>query len=183
MSGAMNTWYTRIRTEIEAQYGDDADLFCDLLAACSPRRQVSANWKLADRIYTHWTAVVLPVQDWSGTAWEWLGVMTPMRPNVIRALYGEELSGPKVRAFAANLKGDHSQITVDVWMLKLFNHDKPSAKGREEVCKFVIRAAEEMGCEPAEMQAELWAFSIQRAGREPKSYMAAAVKQRQLKLF
>lgn len=177
----MNDWYSRIRKEIEFQYGDDADLFCDLLAACSPRKQVSANWKLADRIYRCQNYR----NKWART-FNWLkklGVMSSQVPNVLRALNGEELSGPKVKAFAANLKGDHNQITVDVWMLKLFNHDKLSVRGREEVCKFVIRAAEEMGCEPAEMQAEMWQFSVRRAGREPKSYMAAAVKQRQLKLF
>ena len=182
----MNNWYRQIRKEIEAQYGDDADLFCDILAACSPRKQVQANWKLADKIYHWW------IENWYkiDTFWmrgkpvlAWLGVMSSQIPNVIRALDEKELSGPKVRAFAANLKGDYDQVTVDVWMLRLFDHDKPSVKGREEVCKFVVRAAEEMGCEPAEMQAEMWEFSVRRAGREPKSYMAAAVKQRQMKLF
>ena len=181
----MNNWYSRVREEIEAQYGDDADLFCDLLAATSPRKQVGANWKLAAKVYCWWKDappisarhVAIPgvIAD--------LGVMQSMRPNVIRALRGEELSGPKVRAFAANLKGDMSQVTVDVWMLRLFDYDKPTEKHRKEVVDYVIRAAAELGCEPAECQAEMWEHSVRRAGREPKSYLVAAVEQRQLNLF
>jgi len=173
----MNNWYDRIREEIKAQYADDWKLFCDLLAATSPRKQVSANWKLADKIYRHCSGFT--ESSWRGTLPN-LGVMTSQIPNVIRALKREPLSGPKVQAFAANLKGDMSKVTVDVWMLKLFNYDKPSAKAREEVTEYVLRAAAEMGCEPAEVQAEMWEYSVRRAGRKPKSYMVAAVKQRQL---
>lgn len=184
----MNTWYAKVRKEIESQYGDNADLFCDLLAAASPRKQVQANWNLAARVYDWWMdrRILEDPPEWTVHDRNYMrrmGVMTPHIGNVMRALDRKELSGPKVRAFAANLKGDHSQVTVDVWMLKLFDHDKPSAKARKEVCKFVVRAAEEMGCSPAEMQAEMWEFSIRRAGREPKSFVAAAVKQRQMKLF
>lgn len=177
----MNNWYQRVREEIEAQYGDDADLFCNLLAACSPRKQVQANWNLADRVYKSRGSFRLlrtvRTLNWLRN----LGVMSSQVPNVIRALNGEELSGPKVRAFAANLKGDMSQVTVDVWMLKLFGFEKPSVPARAEVIDYVIKAAEEMGCEPAEMQAEMWEFSVRGAGREPKSFVAAAVKQRQIK--
>lgn len=173
----LNSWYTRVREEIEAQYGDDWELFADLLAATLPRKQMSTNWKLANDIYNSIKyGSNYHRRDWPKVLKD-IGVMSSQIPNVIRALRGEPLSGPKVRAFAANLKGNHDEITVDVWMLKLF--DKPSAKAREEVCEYVVRAAEEMGCSPAEMQAEMWEFSVRRAGRESKSYLAAAVKQRQ----
>jgi len=181
----MNNWYSRVREEIKSQYGDDWELFANLLAATSPRKQVGANWRLADKVYDWWKDappisarhVAIPgvIAD--------LGVMPSVIPNVIRALSREELSGPKVRAFAANLKGDMSQVTVDIWMLRLFDYDKPTEKHRKEVVDYVIRAAAELGCEPAEVQAEMWQHSIRRAGREPKSYLVAAVKQRQLNLF
>jgi hypothetical protein len=177
----MNNWYKRVRKEIELQYGDDADLFCDLLAATSPRKQVGANWKLAARVYKAWR--VLGISDMTRHNMSLLGVMSSQQPNVIRALNREPLSGPKVRAFAANLKGDFSQVTVDIWMLRLFNYDKPTEKRRKEVVDYVIRAAAELGYEPAEVQAEMWEHSVRRAGREPKSYLAAAVKQRQMNLF
>ena len=44
-------WYTDCRTAIILKYGDDADLFCDILAATSPRKQVKANWNLAERVF------------------------------------------------------------------------------------------------------------------------------------
>lgn len=182
----MNNWYQRVRKEIEFHYGADADLFCDLLAATSPRKQVSANWKLADSIYRWWMDRVPDLNEWGlyeRIKLKQLGLMETHENNVRRALERRELSGPKVRAFAANLKGDYDQVTVDVWMLRLFGYDKPSAEARKKVCKHVIRAAEEIGCSPAEMQAEMWEFSIRRAGREPKSFVAVAAKKRQLELF
>lgn len=179
----MNNWYAKVRREIELQYGDDADLFCDLLAATSPRRQVSANWKLADKVYRHLVDKIPQGAGRLEACLSSIGVMSSQQPNVIRALKQEPLSGDKVRAFAANLKGDMSQVTVDVWMLRLFDYDKPTERHREEVVEYVIRAAAELGCEPAEVQAEMWEHSVRRAGREPKSYLVAAVKQRQLNLF
>jgi hypothetical protein len=47
----VNNWYARCTAEIKKRYGGDWELFVDLLAACSPRKQVKANWKLAERIY------------------------------------------------------------------------------------------------------------------------------------
>ena len=91
----MRNWYADARAEIEFQYGDDADLFCDLLAATSPRKQVRANWRLAKRVYESrsFAHILLTEQtsDWLGL----LGVMSSQVPNVIRALNGEPLSGPK----------------------------------------------------------------------------------------
>jgi len=177
----MNNWYKKCREEIQFQYGDDWKLFCALLAATSPRKQVGANWKLAAKIYCWWiacnrtNAYAIPRKMF--------GVMSSMIPNVIRALRREELSGPKVRAFYEALCGNGDAVVVDIWMLRLFDYDKPTEKHRKEVVDYVIRAAAELGCEPAECQAEMWEHSVRRAGREPKSYLAAAVKQRQLNLF
>ena len=179
----LNNWYSRVREEIKSQYGDDWELFADLLAATSPRKQVSANWKLADKVYRHLVDRIPQGAGCLEACLSSIGVMSSQQPNVIRALKREPLSGPKVRAFAANLKGDMSQVTVDVWMLRLFDYDKPTEKHRKEVVDYVIRAAAELGCEPAECQAEMWEHSVRRAGREPKSYLVTAVKQRQLNLF
>jgi len=38
-----NTWYSRVREEIKSQYGDDWELFANLLAATSPGKQRQLN--------------------------------------------------------------------------------------------------------------------------------------------
>ena len=40
--------------------------------------------------------------------------------NIIRALQGRKLSGDKVSRFAANLRGDLSDVTIDVWICKAY---------------------------------------------------------------
>jgi len=69
-------------------FGDDADLFCDLLAATSPRKQVKANWRVALRVYNAFKA---------GQEIPRTGLMPAHLGNIVRALNGRELSGPKVQ--------------------------------------------------------------------------------------
>ena len=160
-------WYTKCRAEIEKQFGDDADLFCHLLAATSPRKQVTANWRLAERIYKSHKAGAL---DLSGT-------LPAHRPNVMRAIAGEELSGRKVSAFAANLCGDLDVVTVDVWVGRYFGFDKITDKVYSFIEKLIKQMAAVHHMKPAEMQAELWHDIIREHGKTPRSFLAAVDNQ------
>ena len=178
----MRNWYQQARAEIEFQYGDDADLFCDLLAATSPRKQVSANWRLAKQVYDDWKSsrrfdavCAAVIVNYSVS-----GLLPCHKSNVVRALSGQELRGPKVRAFAANLKGDLDQVTVDVWMLRFFGFDKDTKRAHQVVVESVELAAAIVQIKPAEMQAVIWGMSVRDAGREPKSYLGAAYEDRQM---
>jgi len=156
-------WYTKCRTEIEKRYGDDADLFCHLLAVTSPRKQVTANWRLAERIYKSYKAGAL---DLTGT-------LPAHRGNVMRALAGEELSGRKVRAFAANLCGDLNVVTVDVWIMRYFGFEKLTDAIYSFIEKLIKQMAAVYHMKPAEMQAELWYDIIRESGKTPKSFLCA----------
>lgn len=166
-----NNWYSKCRAEVEKIYGDDADLFCDLLAATSPRKQVKANWRLAVEIYNEYKLaddgdwVVLP------------GLMRCHILNVLRVFNREPLSGRKVRAFAANLKGDLSQVTVDMWIGRFYGYEKITNKVYDHIEWVIKECAEIIGIEPAELQAELWCRAIEAEGRVPKSFLAAIDRQ------
>jgi hypothetical protein len=154
----MQNWYKKCRAKIEQLYGNDADLFCNLLAACSPRRHVKTNWKMAVNIYKH--------RDYTGC-------MPCHFANIKRALAGKELSGRKVRAFAANLKGDLNKVTVDVWVARFFGFDKVTDKIYSMVESIIRAAAAYEGLKPAEMQAQIWCEAMQAEGRTPISFLAA----------
>jgi len=159
----MKNWYTKCRAEIEKRYGNDADLFCNLLAATSPRKQVKANWRLAERIYKSYKVGNV---DLSGT-------LPAHRNNIMHALAGEELSGRKVIAFAKNLCGNLDVVTVDIWIMRYFGFDKLT----DTIYSFIENIIKQMAAvyhmRPAEMQAELWCDIIRETGRTPKLFLAA----------
>lgn len=133
--------------------GENSDelayLFIDLLAATSPQTNIVRNTFLTSQVFSYINDAIL--------------CKTPMKfeahlNNVCRALLGLPLSGQKVEAFQANLRGDESAVTVDVWMMRVFNRDgdAPSAKEYEDLTLATRRVAKQYGVKPAQMQAALW---------------------------
>lgn len=133
--------------------GEDSDqlayLFVDLLAATSPQTNIIRNTFLTSQIFGFINDAIL--------------CKMPMKfeahlNNVCRALLGLPLSGQKVTAFQANLLGDQNAVTVDVWMMRVFNRDSdaPSAKEYEDLTAATRRVAKKYGVAPAQMQAALW---------------------------
>ena len=170
-------WYTSARRTIETLYGDDADLFCDILAATSPRKQVKSNWKLAVRLYTAYK---------NGQELPTVGLMPAHKGNVNRAFSGQELSGPKVQAFAANLKGDFNRVTIDVWVLRFFGIKKSKITPKQYIAleKAIQKLAKNRGLSPARYQAEIWERSLSNAGRKPVSYTSVSeVNQKQFEFM
>lgn len=159
-------WYKDSRQVIEQLYGDDADMFCDLLAATSPRKQVKVNWKMAVTIFDEY-------KETGRINCE--GVMRSHQSNVIRAIYGLPLSGWKVPAFAANLKGDMERVTIDTWTLRYFGLKQNRIRGKEyfRMEKALQKMARRRGMKPAEYQAIIWVKAIIAAGRTPYSYVDA----------
>lgn len=96
-----------------------------------------------------------------------------MQANVTRALEAlgssdplATLKGPKTSAFAANILGDYSRVTVDVWAMRIAlpaGTEKATMEkgiGRKGVYSAIARAytiaAHRAGIEPAVMQAITW---------------------------
>ena len=160
-------WYSDSRKTIEKIFGDDADLFCDLLAATSPRKQVKANWNVARDIYERYKH--------DGYI-DCSGIMGTMIPNVLRALYREQLSGYKVPAFAANLKGDMNRVTIDIWTLRYFGLQQNRIRRGEyyRMEKAIQKMARRRNIKPAEYQAKIWCIAVTKAGKTPVSYKDVA---------
>ncbi len=158
-----SNWYTDSRRVIEKLYGDDADMFCDILAATSPRKQVKVNWDIAQNIYERYKH--------DGYI-DCQGLMGSHIPNVLRALYRERLHGYKVPAFATNLKGDLNRVTIDTWTLRYFGLKQKRIRRKEyyRLEKAIQLLAKHRGMKPAEYQAKIWCITVTRAGRVPVSY-------------
>ncbi len=163
MNKTASNWYAESRQVIEELYGEDANMFCDILAATSPRKQVKVNWDIAQNIYKRYKHDgYIDCQE----------VMGPHIPNVLRALYGEPLHGWKVPAFAANLKGDLNRVTIDLWVLRYFNLRQTRIRRKEyyRLEAAIQKMARRRGMKPAEYQAVIWCKAVTRAGRTPLSY-------------
>jgi len=187
-------WYKLCGDSIRREFGADANLFIDLLTATSPRKQVSANWRLAMRIYHVWqtrslslhiagianTEMWLRFRDFYDNLMQ--GTLPAHQSNIIRALQRRLLSGNKVRAFAANLKGDYEQVTLDVWMCRHYGYPQTlTDKKYAELSAIVRTEAAAAGMQPAEYQAVIWHETIRAYGRKPRSYLG--VKDRNQKFF
>lgn len=175
-------WYRDCGNAIRKEFGNDADLFIDILAATSPRKQISANWRLAMRIYHIWNSQPLSLRVSGIENWIrfrdfydnlMIGTLPAHRKNIIRALQRKELSGNKVRAFAANLKGDLGQITIDVWICRWYEQPVKTLTNKvyEQLSNQIRDEAKAHRCKPAEWQAIIWCKSIEMFGRTPKSFL------------
>lgn len=160
-------WYVDSRKVIEELYGADADMFCDILAATSPRKRVKDNWDIAQNIYGRY--------KYDGYV-DCQGLMGSHIPNVHRALNREPLSGYKVPAFAANLKGDMERITLDIWTLRYFRLKQTRIRRGEyyRLEAAIQKMARRRGMQPAEFQAIIWAKAVKQAGKIPVSYKDVA---------
>lgn len=163
-------WYRDIHNYIFTEYSNP-HLFCGLLAATSPKNMITANWRITVILYDK------IMNDDSINYFEYRGyLMKCHRMNIDRLLNGEQMHGPKVRAFFCNLIGDYDAVTIDGWMLKFFKFDGWITKNR--YAKFADRVkkqAKKHGLKPAELQAILWSYERSKAGFNPKSFMAVAL--------
>jgi hypothetical protein len=105
-----------------------------------------------------------------------VGLLPAHKGNLKRAFSGEELSGPKVQAFAANLKGDFDRVTIDVWVLRFFGFKKNRITPKQYIAleKAISKLAKRRGKTPARYQSEIWERSMANAGRKPISYTSVS---------
>lgn len=148
-------WYWRASDTIAAmasESGLPTDVVADVVAVLSPQcpwaRNV-AGARLALALHA------------AGADWTDAKAATVYGANVRKAwriLDGDRsaLRGPKVEAFGANLRGDLSYVTVDVWATRAaIGRDLPG-KDRAAIIAGYRIAARRAGVSPAEFQAIIW---------------------------
>jgi hypothetical protein len=163
-------WYENIRSYIFSTYSTPY-LFAGLLAATSPQMSVKRSWKISCLLYDR------ILNGEKSINYHYYGLMPCHAGNIDRVIAGEELSGPKVRAFFSNLVGDYSAVTIDTWMLKFFHFDKCITPRRyERLANRIKKQAKQYNISPASMQAICWCWVRARNGRNPTSYVKQAIE-------
>jgi hypothetical protein len=143
-------------------YADLTGRIADCIAALSPQVAWDYNMTLAAR------AVTL----YAGGDRELRGLGGQTRANVknaASALNGTGPGkGPKVNAFARNIRGDWTVVCVDRHMLTAAGYDdkRPTNRTRADVARRVTIAADRFDLMPATMQALIWGWH-----RYTKGYM------------
>lgn len=150
-----SSWYLRARLDIAAiaeRHGAVLDTAIDVTAALSPGCKWERN--LID------TETVL-----SGGA----ASVTTYGSNREKALAiardEGKLSGPKVEAFAGNIRGEQMPVTVDRHIIRLcLGRDrKPTERIVRRCTTGIQQLAREVGLSPATTQATLWTL-VRRGG-------------------
>ena len=165
------SWYSDATKLIRELYGDNWQLFCKFLASTSPRQSVKKNWKLSDALLKAYLR-----RDRDPEAWA--TILSDLMPahliNVLRSIAGRPINGPKVSRFLANLLGDLSVVTIDVWICKAYNLDQKRltpAVYKRLAAKIKLDAGR-LGIMPADYQAVLW-YCIRRLnGKNVKSFLS-----------
>lgn len=149
---AGQAWYgsaQRDAAELGSAHGVDATVAAGVLSALSPRTQWGRNRRLA----------VLAFQSSERPS----GVFRTSWDKAQRIVAGEApldvLGGPKTRAFWANISGDLSAVTVDVWALRalgLAGDLKLTPKLYAQLAAVYAEVAAEYGMAPAAAQATAW---------------------------
>ncbi|NDQ57359.1 MAG: hypothetical protein GZ088_09840 [Acidipila sp.] len=136
------TWYDDTAAVIFEMMGRNQDrttLYIKFLAATSPLTPVIDNVRLANHALELYDAFGLadtkirvlkdaPLSQ--RTIWEREFQFDAHRFNLIRIVRGEKIEGPKVNAFQDNLLGDPEQVTVDRWMMRIFNDSTDMVNGK-----------------------------------------------------
>lgn len=165
------SWYTDSTKLIKELYGKNWQLFCNILAATSPRQSVKKNWKLSDSLLKAYL-------DRDAKPEAWAKIISDLMPahliNVIRALQGRPIKGPKVSRFAANLLGNLDVVTIDMWICKAYKLDQSRLTPNvyKRLANKIKADAKRLGLKPANYQAVLW-YCIRRLnGKNVKSFLS-----------
>lgn len=125
-----------------------------VLGITSPRVQVVRNAHYTKQYMAHW--MLSPDVD---THTRLAGLLPMVRSGLEHYENTGEIRGPKTSAFAGACMGDLSQVVLDIWMaraLKLNQKDFNRKAVRELATKRVCQVANQLGWQPAQVQAAVW---------------------------
>lgn len=188
---AKKGWYAASAHSLLEVFGPDTPRFCALLASLSPKVTVQENLRNAVKFWEHWIEAGRPLTEKGidevgkqAIGLKWQGATNPdgtvnpgmgYKPNVLRSMTHEKpeevvlSSGGtptnphvgKVDSFRANLLGDLSRVTNDVWIANFAGIDQSlfgNKAGYLAMTAKVRKVAEKMGWTPAEVQETVWSF-------------------------
>jgi hypothetical protein len=167
------SWYSDAVDEIESAAeridGVSAHVLAGVVAVLSPLtpwdRNLSVIHSLRDAVAQDYP------EEW---VFELLSRHTVYNSNARKALRylrtgdESEISGPKVSAFAENLRGNFDEITIDSWMFRIVNRFELSSASPTDnalrACRRAVRMCATLhGVAPAEAQAIIWVHARRAA--------------------
>ena len=165
------SWYPDATALIRQLYGDYWTLFVDILAATSPRQSVKRNWRQTAAILSAYINRDKKPEKFADIMGR---LMSAHGPNVIRALQGRPIKGPKVFRFAENLKGNLDVVTIDVWICKAYGIEQSrlTANVYEKLEQKIISEAKNANVKPANYQALIWYCVRRVSGKNPRSFVS-----------
>jgi hypothetical protein len=171
----MRYWYDAHQPALRAEVGDDAPIMNLILAATSQRNTVPGNVTEAVEQYRRLLAgqpfYGLPAHQ-SNLEMIRNGLKAGKTPREIAV---DLIRGGKIAEFTKAILGDPDGIAVDMHVGQLlYDETDPSAPGLRERVKARIREiAANLGWEPRQVQAALWAANIARRGEKVWTYADA----------
>ena len=153
-------FYTRSKELMVEYFGADAPLFERLLSATSQAASVKANVSLALKAYGQ-----LKRGD------KFTGYLPAVIGNLNKISKNEKLGGRKISNYENANAGDVTKVVVDRHVARmLFGTKSPTAKQFSKAEKVLTEVANDIGWEPRQVQAAIWAASIRKNNLEPESY-------------
>jgi hypothetical protein len=150
------SWYSDARAAIRALASEtcrSVEVFAAITAALSPRILWGVNLDAATA-FARCAQLGLEMPTVAGfkanrnRAW--------IIANSFGQWPGSLLSGPKVSAFYANLTGDESAVTIDVWILRAADVRYANIGNCEQITNAITDIAREYKLSPAKVQAVIW---------------------------
>jgi len=156
-------WYDKSQHVIAKQAGElgvPAKHFAAVLAITSPRVPVKRNWRLA----VTYLQTGQPASD----------TLTTTRAALAHWEKTGEIKGQKTRSFYEALCGNPEAVVLDVWMAKLFDVDPMTLRNKSvhgPLSNRIRSAAKRLNWEPRQVQAALWAYTIESSGRTVPEFL------------
>ncbi|HLK60109.1 MAG TPA: hypothetical protein VKU00_26345 [Chthonomonadaceae bacterium] len=155
-------WYDRYQDTLRQHFGEDTDLFKQLLSATSQAASVPSNVALAIKAYGQFLA---------GEPFS--GFLPAVMKNLERVRNEQALAGQKIGQFGQANAGESGGVAVDRHVSEMFFGEgqvRPTAEMTAIAQQHIQAIADELGWKPREVQAALWASNIVRKGGVPQSY-------------
>ena len=164
-------WYSEHQETLDDFFGDYAGLFQEILAVTSQAASVKANVGLGLKAFGQ----LMRNEEFDGKlrGEEKSGYLPAVIKNLNAIKNKTQVGGRKISNYKSANEGDSSRVVVDRHIARmLFGVDTPSAKQYAKAESVLSEVAKEIGWEPSQVQAALWAQSIVMSGKEPVSYGA-----------
>lgn len=152
-------WYAETFALLNQQYGEYATLVTYIIAATSINSTLKCNVRLARKAFYQ-----------ISNSLEIRGYLPNIKTQLDRIARGQPLSGRKITNYVEAITGNPNAVVVDVWILRAFGlaatknvptrqnyAPSPTSSQYDSVEKAIRLWAREIGIEPRQLQAALWA--------------------------